>query len=84
MLPKGHAVREVIFNACVHDFLFKSKFPFMKEIEEYPEYGVDMLQAIRSTLKRGSLATSKQRRSYFQDPLTGHHFDLEHFCRGKD
>ncbi|OBT85146.1 hypothetical protein VE02_05609 [Pseudogymnoascus sp. 03VT05] len=76
LLPTGHPVRGVSAAVAVREFCHHNDRKFMDKAEEYPDFAVDLLKAMKTTFK--SLAHSK-RSITFKDPLSGEILNL-----GKD
>jgi hypothetical protein len=67
-LPKGHPVRGVLAAAVVKEYFHYHDNRFMDKAEEYPDFSVDLLKAMKATFK--SLGHNK-RGITFKDSLSG-------------
>ncbi|KFY29939.1 hypothetical protein V494_08362 [Pseudogymnoascus sp. VKM F-4513 (FW-928)] len=76
LLPTGHPVRGVLAAVAVREFCHHNDRKFMDKAEEYPDFAVDLLKAMRTTFK--SLAHSK-RSITFKDPLSGEILEKDDF-----
>jgi hypothetical protein len=74
LLPKGHPVRGVLAAVAVRELCHRQDRKFMDKAEEYPDFSVDLLKAMKTTFK--SLAHNK-RSITFKDPLSGEILNLE-------
>ncbi|KAJ5835738.1 hypothetical protein N7447_001764 [Penicillium robsamsonii] len=67
-LPPGHLVRCILAAASVEGYLRDENYKFVQETQEYPTFGADLLQEVRSTLSR---LESTHRDTTFKDPISG-------------
>jgi len=68
LLPKGHPVRGTLATAAVEGYLRDDNHKFWKETQEVPNFSVDLLEAVKATLKTvhyGKYAVN------FKDPISG-------------
>jgi BTB/POZ domain len=73
LLPHGHPVRGILARAAVKGYLQHDSHKFLREKEEIPSFSVDLLQAVKSTLR--TLTCSKSSIG-FKDPISGETFPL--------
>jgi hypothetical protein len=67
-LPPGHLVSRILAAASVEGYLRDENYKFVQETHEYPTFGADLLQEVKSTLNRIESAT---RKTTFEDPISG-------------
>jgi hypothetical protein len=72
-LPKGHIVRNRLAAAAVKAYFHFQDSRFVDKAEEYPDFSVDILIAMKATFRS---LTSCKRSVTFEDPLSGDLFDL--------
>ena len=77
-LPKGHLVRNTLAEAAVKGYFHFHDNRFVDKAEEYPDFSVDILTAMKATFKS---LTSCKRSVTFKDPLSGDSFDLDQSIR---
>ena len=73
-LPKGHPVRGVLAAAVVKEYFYHHDNKFIDKMEEYPDFSVDLVTAMKATFK--SLGHNK-RGITFKDPLSGKTLELK-------
>ncbi|KAF8857721.1 hypothetical protein BDZ45DRAFT_726484 [Acephala macrosclerotiorum] len=73
-LPKGHLVRDTLAAAAVKGYFHFNDSRFVDKAEEYPDFSVDVLIAMKATFRS---LTSYKRSVTFKDPLSGYSFDLD-------
>jgi len=66
-LPEWHPVRGVLASASVEGYLRQDSYKFGKELSKVPGFSVDLLKAVRDTLK--SLCYENGRNT-FEDPIS--------------
>ncbi|KAJ5493929.1 hypothetical protein N7463_010016 [Penicillium fimorum] len=67
-LPPGHSVRRILAAASVEGFLRDKNYKFVQETQEYPTFGADLLQEVRSTLCGLKIT---RRETKLEDPISG-------------
>jgi hypothetical protein len=69
-LPEWHPVRGILAAAAVEGYLRQEQdnYKFLRETSEVPDFSVDLLKAVRATLK--SIAYEECRIT-FKDPISG-------------
>jgi hypothetical protein len=65
-LPKEHPVRSLLAAAAVEGYLRDDNHKFLKETQEVPNFSVDLLKAVKATLK-----TSTAGYIVVKDPVSG-------------
>ncbi|KAE9381241.1 hypothetical protein N431DRAFT_490654 [Stipitochalara longipes BDJ] len=70
-LPKDHAVRKMLATAAVEGYLrhAKHEHKFFKETQEIPNFGIDVLNAVKACLS--TLSASAYGVVQFTDPISG-------------
>jgi hypothetical protein len=68
LLPDGHPVRKLIVTAAVEGYVRRDKHPFSKEIRESHNFAVDLLLAVKETLR--TVGHGKPN-PIFPDPFSG-------------
>jgi hypothetical protein len=67
-LPEGHPVRSILATAAVEGYLRHDNHKFREEAQNIPNFSVDLLKAVRTTLKK---LTYKDYKILFEDPISG-------------
>lgn len=67
-LPEGHPVRGTLAAAAVEGYLRHDNHKFLRETRGVPNFSVDLLQAVKATLKT---VTYGQSRFSCKDPISG-------------
>ncbi|CZR67954.1 uncharacterized protein PAC_17853 [Phialocephala subalpina] len=72
-LPKGHPVRDTLAAAAVKGYFQFHDSRFVDKAEEYPDFSVDVLIAMKATIRS---LTCRKSSATFKDPLSGDSFSL--------
>jgi hypothetical protein len=76
-LPDGHPVRQTLAAAAVEGYLLQDDHKFSKEMREVHNFSVDLLKAVKATLKTLSRdGYSSGKGIIVTDPLRGEKFHL--------
>ncbi|KAJ5771481.1 uncharacterized protein N7511_003532 [Penicillium nucicola] len=67
-LPPGHLVHRIIAAASVEGYLRSKNYKFVQETLEYPIFGADLLQEVRSTLDGRKVTKGEAK---LDDPISG-------------
>jgi hypothetical protein len=67
-LPEGHLVRSILATAAVERYLRHDNHKFREEAQNIPNFSVNLLKAVRTTLKK---LTYKDYEIRFEDPISG-------------
>ena len=67
-LPKEHPVRSLLAAAAVEGYLRDDNHKFLKETQEVPSFSVDLIKAVKATLKS---ITTDYDCIIVKDPVTG-------------
>jgi hypothetical protein len=66
-LPGGHPVQNALAIAAVEGYLQYDNYKFLRETQEVPNFSVDLLQAVKATLKT---ITHSKSSINFKDPIS--------------
>jgi len=72
-LPKGHLVRKTLAEAAVKGYLYFQDSRFVDVAEEFPDFSVDVLVAMKDAFKSFTL---RKNRVSCKDPVSGDIFNL--------
>ena len=77
-LPDGHPVRQILATAAVKGYLLHDDHKFSKEMREVHNFSVDLLKAVKATLKnlRPANMYHSDQNIIVRDPLRGETFRL--------
>jgi hypothetical protein len=67
-LPEGHPVRTILATAAVEGYLRHDNHKFREEAQNIPNFSVDLLKAVKTTLKG---LIYKDYAIKFEDPISG-------------
>ncbi len=67
-LPDGHPVRDILAEACVEDYLVHDDHKFVREARDIPNFAVDLLKAVKTTLKTVAFINHE---IVFTEPIRG-------------